>query len=283
VFDHENVLEPFTVTVVTGGSSGMGKTFISLLAEASPRMAFCNLSRRAPTGLPETVEKRVLHVPCDLGKPDLRAEAMGVAERFIRQDHYRSKVLLINNSGFGSCGNFTDAERETQLDMVQVNTAAVVDLTSRLLPVLRERGGAIINVASLAGFQPTPYMATYGATKAFLLSWSLALHEELRPHGIPVQALCPGPTATDFFRRVGYSQRVVSDRLSMSPEAVVRASLRGLARKRAVVVPGWRNKFAASVTGCLPRALVARVTAKLLLRYRVRHLDVAAGGTEGGR
>jgi hypothetical protein len=134
VFDHENVLEPFTVTVVTGGSSGMGKTFISLLAEASPRMAFCNLSRRAPMGLPETVEKRVLHVPCVLGKTDLRAEAMGGAERFIRQDHYRSKVLLINNSGFGSCGNFTDAERETQLDMLEVNVAAVIDLTSRCCP-----------------------------------------------------------------------------------------------------------------------------------------------------
>lgn len=283
VFDHENVLEPFTVTVVTGGSSGMGKTFISLLGEANPRMAFCNLSRRAPTGLPETVGKRLLHVPCDLGKPDQRAEAMGEAERFIRQDHYRSKVLLINNSGFGSCGNFTDAERATQLDMLEVNVAAVLDLTSRLLPVLCERGGAIINVASLAGFQPTPYMATYGATKAFLLNWSLALHEELRPHGIPVQALCPGPTATDFFRRVGYSQRVVGDRLSMTPEAVVKASLRGLARGRALVVPGWRNKLAATVTGCLPRVLVARTTAKLLLRYRVRHLDVAPGGTEGGR
>ena len=126
--------------------------------------------------------------------------------------------------------------------MVEVNVAAAVDLTARLLPELRERGGAVINVASVAGFQPTPYMSTYGATKAFLLNWSLALHEELRPHDIPVQALCPGPTTTNFFERVGYSQRVVSDRLSMSPEAVVRASLRGLARKRAVVVPGWRNR-----------------------------------------
>ena len=283
MFDHENVLEPFTVTVVTGGSSGMGKTFISLLGEASPRMAFCNLSRRAPTGLPETIEKRLLHVPCDLGKPDLRAEAMGVAERFIRQEHYRSKVLLINNSGFGSCGNFTDAERETQLDMLEVNVAAVIDLTSRLLPLLCERGGAIINVASLAGFQPTPYMATYGASKAFLLNWSLALHEELRPHGIPVQALCPGPTTTNFFQRVGYSQRVVDDRLSMTPEAVVRASLCGLARRRAVVVPGWRNKLAAAVSGCLPRALVARATARLLLRYRVRHLDGAHRRKEGAQ
>ncbi len=283
--DYENALAPFTVTVVTGGSSGMGKTFISLLAEANPRMAFCNLSRRAPTGLPGGVEKRLLHVACDLGKADRRAEAMGEAERFIRRDHYRSKVLLINNSGFGSCGNFSDAECAGQLDMVQVNVAAVVELTARLLPVLRERGGAVINVASLAAFQPTPYMATYGASKAFLLHWSLALHEELRPHGIPVQALCPGPTATDFFRRVGYSQRVVDDRLSLSPEAVVRASLRGLARRRALVVPGWRNKLIAAVTGHLPRVFVAHVTARLLMRYRVRHLDQnsgAAAGEEGG-
>lgn len=272
VFDYENALAPFTVTVVTGGSSGVGKTFISLIAEANPRMSFCNLSRRAPTGLPETVERRLLHVPCDLGKPEQRAGAAGEAVRFIRRDHYRSKILLINNSGFGSCGNFSDADLAGQLDMVQVNVAGVLDLTSRLLPEMRERGGAVINVASLAGFQPMPYMATYGATKAFLLNWSLALHEELRPHGIVVQALCPGPTKTDFFRRVGYSQRVVGDRSSLSPEAVVRASVRGLARRRAVVVPGWRNKVVAGVTGLMPRTLCARIAAKVLARYRLNQL-----------
>lgn len=272
VFDYENALAPFTVTVVTGGSSGVGKTFISLIAEANPRMSFCNLSRRAPTGLPETVERRLLHVPCDLGKPEQRAGAAGEAVRFIRRDHYRSKILLINNSGFGSCGNFSDADLAGQLDMVQVNVAGVLDLTSRLLPEMRECGGAVINVASLAGFQPMPYMATYGATKAFLLNWSLALHEELRPHGIVVQALCPGPTKTDFFRRVGYSQRVVSDRSSLSPEAVVRASVRGLARRRAVVVPGWRNKVVAGVTGLMPRTLCARIAANVLARYRLNQL-----------
>ena len=272
VFDYENALAPFTVTVVTGGSSGVGKTFISLLSEANPRMVFCNLSRRAPAGLPEMVEKRLLHVPCDLGKPDIRAEAAGEAIRFIRRGHNRSKILLINNSGFGSCGNFSEAEVATQLDMVQVNVAGVLDLTARLLPELRERGGAVINVASVAGFQPTPFLATYGATKAFLLSWSLALHEELRPHGIPVQALCPGPTETEFFLRAGFRQRVVGPGLSMRPDAVVRASLRGLARRRAVVVPGWRNKLVATVSGHLPRTLCARVSAKVLARYRLKQL-----------
>ncbi len=278
MFDYENALAPFTVTVVTGGSSGVGKTFIALLAEASPRMVFCNLSRRAPTGLPETVERRLAHVECDLGKPDMRAEAAGEAIRFIRRASNRTRILLINNSGFGSCGNFSDAELAGQLDMLQVNVAGVLDLTSRLLPELRERGGAIINVASLAGFQPTPYMATYGATKAFLLNWSLALHEELRPHGIPVQALCPGPTATEFFRRVGYAERVVDGRHSMTPEAVVRASLRGLARGRAIVVPGWRNRVLATVTGMLPRVLCARLAGRVLARYRLSQVRPAAAG-----
>ncbi len=283
MFYYENALVPFTVTVVTGGSSGVGKTFISLLSEANPGMVFCNLSRRAPTGLPREVEKRVLHIPCDLGKPEIRAEAAGEAVRFIRQGHNRSKILLINNSGFGSCGNFSDAEIATQLDMLAVNVAGAMDLTARLLPELRERGGAIINVASLAAFQPTPYMATYGATKAFLLHWSLALHEELRPHGIPVQALCPGPTATDFFRRVGYSQRVVDDRLSMRPEDVVRASLRGLAHGRAVVVPGWRNRLLALLTGALPRTVCARITARVLARYRLGRMAPQSTVREEGR
>ncbi len=280
MFDYENALAPFTVTVVTGGSSGIGKAFITLVAEANPRMVFCNLSRRAPTGLPDAVAERVLHVPCDLGKPDLRQQGAEGAIGVIRRHHYRSKILLINNSGFGSCGFFSDAEIAAQLDMLQVNVAGMVDLTSRLLPELREHGGAIVNVASVAAFQPTPYMATYGATKAFVLNWSLALHEELRPCRIPVQALCPGPTKTDFFLRAGFSQRVVDERLSQDADAVVRASLRGLARGRPLVVPGWRNRLVAGVSGCVPRVLLARLSRLVLERYRLRQLG-RSGASEG--
>ena len=280
MFDYENALATFTLTVVTGGSSGIGKAFISMIAEANPRMVICNLSRRAPEGLSPEVRARVLHVPCDLGKPELRQGAAGEAIGFIRQHHNRSKTLLINNSGFGSYGYFSSAELATQLDMLEVNVAAPLELTSLLLPELRERGGAVINVASLAGFQPTPYLATYGATKAFLLHWSLALHEELQPHGIPVQALCPGPTSTEFFRRAGFNQRVAEDNFSLTAEDVVRASLRGLARGRPLVVPGWRNKVLATVSGALPRALAARLSAKVLARYRLKQLGQQ---TEGGK
>jgi short-subunit dehydrogenase len=272
VFDYENALAPFTLTVVTGGSSGIGKAFISMIAEANPRMAICNLSRRAPEGLSPEVCARLLHVPCDLGKPELRQGAAGEAIRFIRQHHNRSKTLLINNSGFGSYGYFSSAELATQLDMLQVNVAAPLELTSLLLPELRERGGAVINVASVSGFQSTPYLATYGATKAFVLHWSLALHEELRPHGIPVQALCPGPTRTEIFRRAGLRLGVKEEAGLATAEAVVRASLRGLARGRPLVVPGWRNKILATLSGALPRALAARLSAKAMARYRLKYL-----------
>ncbi len=272
VFDYENALAPFTLTVVTGGSSGIGKAFISMIAEANPRMRICNLSRRAPEGLSPEVLARVLHIPCDLGKPELRHGAAGEAIGFIRQHHNRSKVLLINNSGFGSYGYFSSAELAAQLDMIQVNVAAPLALTAQLLPELRQHGGAVINVASVCGFQPTPYLATYGASKAFLLHWSLALHEELRPHGIPVQALCPGPTRTEIFRRAGLCLGANEEAGMATAEEVVRASLRGLARGCPLVVPGWRNKIQATLSGTLPRALAARLSAKILARHRLRHL-----------
>ncbi len=279
MFDYENALAPFTVTVVTGGSSGIGKAFISQIAEANPRMFICNLSRRAPEGLSPEVRARLLHVPCDLGKPELRQKAAGEAIGFIRQHHYRSKTLLINNSGFGSYGYFSSAELSQQLDMLQVNVAAPLELTARLLPELRERGGAVINVASVSAFQPTPYLATYGAGKAFLLNWSLALHEELRAHGIPVQALCPGPTRTEIFRRAGLRLGVKEERGLATVESVVRASLRGLAHGRPLVVPGWRNKILATCSGGLPRVWAAWLSGRVLARYRLKQLAPQTGAS----
>ena len=276
MFDYENVLAPFAVALVTGGSSGIGKAFIELMAQANRGLAFCNLSRHAPADLPAGVAARVHHVPCDLGNPAERGRAAGEAIEYIRQQTHRPKILLINNSGFGSYGYFSAQELSPQLDMLQVNVAGLLDLTGRLLPLLQERGGAIINVASLAAFQPTPFMATYGATKAAVLHWSLALHEELRPQGISVQALCPGPTRTAFHRRAGFAGRVVEDPLSLDAPAVVAASLRGLARRRALVIPGWKNRVAVAVAGVLPRSLVVRLSARILGRYRLRGLAVAA-------
>src|SRR5690606_15585938 len=120
---------------------------------------------------------------------------------FLQNEVPPGRILLINNAGFGFYGAFPEPDRSTLREMVAVNVGAVVDLTARLLPLLEARGGAIVTVASIAAFAPTAYMATYGASKAFLVNWSLALSEELRGRGVATLAVCPGPTATEFHRR----------------------------------------------------------------------------------
>ncbi|MEO5959127.1 MAG: SDR family NAD(P)-dependent oxidoreductase, partial [Opitutaceae bacterium] len=146
------------------------------------------------------------------------------------------------------------------------NVGAVVHLTALLLPVLKARGGAIVTIASTLAFQPTAYAATYGATKAFVLHWSLALNEELRGSGVRALAVCPGTTATEFFRRAGQAEGVLTRVRAMSPDAVARAALRALGAGHSQVVPGWKNKLSTFAASKLPKPLVARLGAKMLAR-----------------
>jgi len=191
-------------------------------------------------------------------------------EVFLNREMPKGRVLLINNSGFGSYGCFPEPNLKHQLEMLDVNVRGLVQLTGLLLPTLRARGGVVMNIASTAAFQPTPYMATYGATKAFVLNWSAALNQELRGSGVRVMAVCPGPTATEFFRRAGLKQGSVADALSMTCEEVVLAALRALAARRVVVVTGWKNKLSAAAGAIAPKAAAAWVAEKAIGRYRMR-------------
>ena len=238
------------------------------LAKLHPGVVICNLSRRIPDINLSQLNAR--HVPCDLADSGAIEAAAGEVRRFLAEAAPEGRVLLINNSGFGAYGRFAEAEPAAQLGMIDVNVRAVVELTGRLLPLLRARGGAIITVASTAAFQPTAYLATYGATKAFVLHWSLALNEELRGTGVRALALCPGPTSTAFFRRAGLKAGSVPDALGQTSEAVVDEALRALARGRALVVTGWKNKLVAAVASKLPKAFAARLGAAVLSRYRLR-------------
>ena len=198
--------------------------------------------------------------------------AAGEVAAFLGQVAPTGRLLLINNSGFGAYGRFPAPNLGHQLEMLDVNIRGLVDLTGRMLPLLQARGGAIINVASTAAFQPTPYLATYGASKAFVLHWSLALNEELRGTGVRALAVCPGPTTTDFSRRAGLQSGSVSPALSMTCEQVVEASLRALAAGRSQVVTGWKNRVTAFVGSKLPKPLVARAAAKVLARYQAKQV-----------
>ncbi len=262
------MLRTVSAVVVTGGSSGIGKSFIEHMARVCPELVICNLSRRTPDII--LPELKLRHMPCDLSDRAAVRRALDEVLAFLSETAPTGEIILINNSGFGAYGRFPEPSADHQLEMLDVNIDAVVQLTAGLLPLLRARGGAIVTVASTAAFQPTAYMAAYGASKAFVLHWSLALNEELRGTGVRALAVCPGPTATDFFRRAGLKQGSVPDALGQTSDQVVEESLRALADGRALVVTGWKNKLLTAFSSKLPKPLVARIAARVLARFRLK-------------
>ena len=172
---------------------------------------------------------------------------------------------LINNAGFGLAGTFASLPLDRQREMLRLNIGALTALTHLFLPkMIERRQGAILNVASTGAFQAGPGIAVYFATKAYVLSFTEALHQELKGSGIKVSALCPGPTATEFGAVAGVESARFG-RLSGDAASVVRAGLSGLDRNQAVVIPGLQNKLSAQSNRLLPRALMRRIVASLKL------------------
>lgn len=257
-------LSPFSSVVITGGSSGIGKSFIELCAKMHPGLVICNLSRRAPLINSEKLKLR--HFVCDLANSVEISRVVEEVEGFLTDAAPRGQVLLINNAGFGTYGRFPEPTLGKNLEMIDVNVRAVVDLTGKLLPFIKQRGGVIMTVASTAAFQPTAYTATYGATKAFVLHWSLALNEELRGTGVRTLALCPGTTATDFFQQAGVRPQAAPSRMQTSDE-VATVALKALARGRAQVISGGFNRLLIALVTKLSKPLAARLTARVLRHY----------------
>jgi len=252
------------VAVVTGGSSGIGEGFISELFKLDPELSICNLSRTEPC-------KRLLnlglsHITCDLQNSEQVSRAVTILEDFLKNTD--GGILLINNSGFGGFGPIWDLERTRMGSMVDLNCKAVVDLSLHLLPHICQRGGAMINVASVAAFQATPWLSVYGATKAFVLSWSLALHEELKVEGVPVLALCPGPTKTRFYRSAGFRERPLESVGGYSADRIAREGLWALEKNKAYWVPVWRYRWTVRLSRFLPVALLSRISGMVLKRIR---------------
>ncbi len=260
-------LESYSFAVITGASSGIGLQYARRLIELKPELVIFNLSRSKADdlweGLPVEHRQTDLSSPAELDEALqwLQSKCAGAAP---------GKMLLINNSGFGSYGRFPARSIERQLDMVEVNIAAPVNITAHLLPELRRRGGAIVNVCSLAAFQPTPYMATYGASKSFMLNWSLALGQELREDGVVVQALCPGPTQSQFFKNAGFASPP-GNRIGKGSSAaeVVEASISGLRAHRSLVIPGFANHLTRFLGSVLPLEIRARAAEFVLRKLRL--------------
>lgn len=250
-------------TLVTGASSGIGRELaerfaadgddLVLLARSEDRL------RELGTELQSTYGVSVTVVVKDLAEPAAPRETVAALDdRGIEID------VLVNNAGFGTHGPFVESDPERTLDEIQVNVAAPTDLARRLLPGMVERGtGGVLNVASTAAFQPGPNMAVYYATKAYLLSLSEALTEELDRSGVTVTALCPGPTATGFQSRADMEGTRLLERGVMDAATVARAGYRGFQRGDAIVVPGLRNRLGTLAVRLVPRSVARRVTKRL--------------------
>jgi short-subunit dehydrogenase len=266
----ETALKNFSAVVITGGSSGIGKSFIELLGKLCPELSFCNLSRRTPDI--DSSKLKLRHIACDLSDPAQVALGVAGIRDFLSVTAPKGRVLLINNSGFGTYGRFPGSGTAEQLEMVDVNVRAVVQLTGELLPLLKERGGVIVTVSSVAAFQPTPFLATYGAAKAFVLHWSLALDFELRGSGVRALAVCPGPTSTDFFKRAGLEKGAVPDVFGETGEDVVMTTLKAIARGKSMVVSGWLNKVGMALVVHFPKPFITWASGMAMDRMRLKRV-----------
>jgi short-subunit dehydrogenase len=247
-----------TTALVTGASSGLGEQFARELARRHANLVLSARSRDKLERLAADLS-RVNGVKVDVIVQDL-AEADGalalakeLKNRGITIDH------LINNAGFGTAGRFETMDVEREARMVRVNCESVVVLSRALLRgmVDRKRGG-ILNVASTAGHQPTPFMSTYGASKAFVLSFTLALAEELRGSGVHALALCPGPVPTGFQAAASIPSGAVLSFAKLDAHTVVERALDAYARRTVLKTPGLVNSVQTLASKVFPRSLVVR-------------------------
>src|SRR2546423_4696951 len=249
-------------TLITGASSGIGEAFARKLAARGHNLLLVARTEEKLITLCSELGRgqriRAQFVAMDLSRPEAPAQLFEEANRRDLQIDF-----LINNAGFGSMGDFAGFDLDRELNMVDLNVRSLVELTHRFLQPMRERkSGMIMNVASTAAFQAVPFMATYAATKAFVLSFSEALWEENRAFGIRVMALCPGVTETGFFeaaRRQRPPARTVE-----RPEDVVATAMRALGRGKSHVVSGWTNFIATESERLVPRSLVLRAIGSVM-------------------
>lgn len=264
--------------LVTGASAGIGRELALLLARdgfdliltARDESRLQNLAGE----LRQRWNARTTVVPGDL------SAASGAGSIAAEIEAAGLEVdLLVNNAGVGAAGRFADVPLARQLALLQLNIVSLTELAHRFLPeMLARRRGRILNVASTAAFQPGPYLATYYASKAYVLSLSEALAEETRDSGVTVTALCPGPTRTEFFARASMRESKLGRRAVMEASEVAAAGYAGMMRGEPIVVPGATNRAIAALVRIAPRGIVTRVVARLnRTRKHGSGADAAAG------
>jgi short-subunit dehydrogenase len=248
-----------TTVLVTGGSGGIGLAIAKRFAATGYDVVLAARSRdKLDAAATALAPARVETIIADLATPAGPGEVLGAVERA-----GMTVDVLVNNAGVGLFGPFAETALERELAMVQLNVASVLALTKACLPgMLARRRGHVVNVASVAAFLPGPYQSVYYATKAFVLSFSEALAEELRESGVAVTAVCPGPTATGFHAAAEVRRaRPLERGLFLTADRVADATLDAVRLGRRLEIPGWRQRLMVSAIQFAPRRLVARLSA----------------------
>jgi len=252
---------PFRRALVTGASAGIGEQFAHILGDAG---VACVVVARRGDRLRELAAR---YPGFEVLEADLQSDdgIAAVAERIAADTD--PVDLLVNNAGFGTSGPFHETEVDRATGQIDLNVRALVALTHGAVTAFRARGGGhILNVSSVAGFLASPNMAVYAATKSFVTSFSEAVHEENRAHNVKVSALCPGFVATEFQAVSGGADRFTRTPrlLWLKADDVARAGLDGVAKNRAIVVPGWQYATLPAVSKLTPRIVLRRIAGKIL-------------------
>lgn len=248
--------------LITGSSGGIGEEFAVQLAQRGVNLVL--VARRADKleDLRKALLARHPDIVIDVITADLATPGSGAQLATKVRDLGRPIDILVNNAGVGLHAKFVGQDPAANAAQIQLNCGTLVDLTARFLPSMTKAGhGVVINVASTAGFQPTPGMAVYGATKAFVLSFSEALWQECKGTGVRVLALCPGATETEFFARAG--EEFLTDG-RQTPKQVVDTAMAALDKSTPTIVSGWRNALLSTGYRFMPRRVMVQISEQLL-------------------
>lgn len=240
------------VTVITGASSGIGVALAHVFARAGHELAL--VARRAErlNALADEIGAKGVSRPLVI-VDDLAVAGAGQRIGAALAAQGAEPQFMVNNAGFGLVGLATDRDREEQLAMIDLNVRTLTELSLAFVDSLARHRGGLLNVGSVAGFLPGPGSAVYYATKAYVLSFTEALHAELKSRGVRVTVLCPGPVPTEFAARAGVSKAMAPGLLVQTPQAVAEAGYRGLMAGKRTVVPGLANKLVTLAVRVVPR------------------------------
>ena len=244
--------------LITGASSGIGEAFAKRLNALGAKLILTARSKDKLNDL-ASLMKNAIVLPGDLSDKTFSEKLYNqISDKGIDVD------IIINNAGFGFSGLFLDSNMKNYEEMLNVNIYSLMDLSHLFLKdmVIKKQGG-IINISSLASYQPMPYFAVYAATKSFVTSFTLALHEEYRDKGINILGVCPGYTKTNFNKRAHMSSKPVAGYL-MSSKEVVDESLKAYQKGKFIIINGKINRFAKFITSMLPTRFAMRIAKNII-------------------